>query len=186
MSKYTTTSTIECEIDGKMTMVTVSHPGVSDLRRQAIRRCLDAGCELVPDIDELPTWLHAIPSQAQTSLFTLKPELFKFYKLRVPQGATITSTDWTMLPQLQELRHLSISSTKLAPQDVVNMRCLEQLEILVLHTPVVNDKFCFSFPRMKCIRMIDVMGTSVTTVGVQALQDACPNAKIYSDCDMTN
>lgn len=178
-------STLSCEIDGKMIVVTVSHPAVPESRKQAIKQYLDTGCELVPNVDELPKWLHTVPAQAQASLLDLKPELFKFYKLHIPRDAAITSNHWTNLAQLQELRHLSVASTKLTPHDLANTRFLLQLEVLVLHSAVFNDEFCFAFPRMNSVRMIDIIGTAVSPSGVLSMQNACPNAKIYCDYDMT-
>lgn len=183
MENFATTS-LECEIDGVMTIFKFSHPVISMTRQVAIRRLLDMGCELVPDIVDLPAWLISTPPQVQASFLKLKPELFVYYKLRIPESATISRADWKTLASLIELRHLSISSNNLLPEDLLHIEALEQLEVLVLHSGVVDDSFCYAIPKLKQIRFIDVMGTSVTQAGLHRLKNVYPEAKIYSDREL--
>jgi hypothetical protein len=178
-----TCSTITYEANGTECFLSISHPSVSEERIAAIRRYLEAGCDLLVDLDHLPEWASHIPVEAQTAALKIRPELFQYYKLRVPRSVTLSRADWRNLPQLAELRHLSISCADLTPDDVVNVLSLNRLEILVLHSSAIDDSFCLVFPYMKQLRAVDVMGTQVTSSGVQALHDKCPNAKVYADCD---
>lgn len=183
MERNLTCSTIKYEAHGMEYSLSISHPGVSEVRTAAIRRYLEVGCDLTVELDHLPTWASHIPVEAQAAALKIRPELFQYYKLRVPRSVTLSTEDWGNLPQLTELRHLSISCTALSPDDVANAVSLNQLEILVLHSPAIDDSFCLAFPRMKQLRAIDVIGTPVTSFGVKSLHEKCPNARVYSDSD---
>lgn len=176
-----TNSTIEYEVNGTAHSLTVSHPAASEQRAATILRYLQVGCEMLVDLDHLPSWACKIPVEAQAAALNIKPELFQYYKLRVPGCVTFSDKDWPMLCHLAELRHLSISCAGVTPDDLANALHLEQLEILVLHSPAVSDSFCSSFPRLKQLRVIDVLGTPITKAGVRSLHEACPNARVYAD-----
>ena len=174
-------SSIEYTANGKPSSVSFSHPNVPDKRAAAIRGYLDAGCELLVDLDHLPAWAKDIPPEAQTAALDAKPELFQYVKLRVSRMVALSTEAWSRLPQLEELRSLSISSAILTPDDLAHALPLSHLETLVLHSPAVTDSFCGAFPRMDQLRSLDVIGTPVTAFGVKGLRKACPNARIYSD-----
>ena len=176
-------SVIEYTVNGTVRSLSVSHPSVSEERRGVVDRYRASGCELVVDLEKLPKWAGGLPGEAQAAALDCMPELFQYCKLRVPQSASLTHEDWRRLPHLAELRYLSVSSAVLTPADVANVVLLHELETLVLHGPSVDDTFCAAFPRVSQLLALDVLGTPITASGFRALRQACPNAKIYADCD---
>ena len=134
---------IECQIDGKHITFPFSHPKVSEARVNSIRRFLDMGCELVPDVEELPDWLKNVPSQFQRAVLETKPEVFNYYQLRIPAKVRLEDEDWAALVNISEIKHLSVSSEFLMPSNMFSLAYLEKLEILVIHTAAFDDSHCF-------------------------------------------
>ncbi|HEV2972021.1 MAG TPA: hypothetical protein VGY55_18755, partial [Pirellulales bacterium] len=76
-----------------------------------------------------------------------------------------------------ELRELASDA------DLVNLKCLNQLEFLDLSGSQVTDAGLANLKEMGQLLRVDVKGTKVTFAGVRDFQKALPNCDILFDCD---
>lgn len=172
---------VEITEGGEKKRFQVSHPVVPSFRTKAISILRQLGVELYPDVIELPSWLTKLPKFLQVPLLEQKPELFPFHKLYVPKNSVLTSQDWEFLAQLPEICHLSISSEHLAPSCFESIKHLKKLEVLVLHSASLDDRYCLELPELPELRLIDVIGTSITKKGLAHLEKLYPDARLISN-----
>jgi hypothetical protein len=179
--KAYTSSSFSIEKDGTDVVATIRHPKIPSSRKEAVDYLLANGCQLVPDVEDLPSWLVGLDAAIQRKIVEDHIELMNIYMLRIPSTATIASTGLRFLGELSELKHLLISHQSIAPEDLASLESLNKLGILTLMGSAFHDEHLSCLPRLPRIRMIDVQSTSATERGVRDLEERYPGVRIYSD-----
>ena len=159
--------------------VTIEHPLIDPLRKEAIDYFVANGCRFSGDPTRVPPWLAGLDVELQRLIVKEHLELMSLYNLHIPDNATIQSDSLEMLSALSDLKHLFVAVQTIRPEHMQFLGYLTELEVLILIGKGFSDDHVSNIPKLPHLRMIDIQTTATTSPAAQRLQHEFPSARIW-------
>lgn len=100
-------------------------------------------------------------------------------------NSEVTSVGLKHLSQLKQLRHLCLGDTEIDDSGIAQLTFLPNLEELELWHSSISDKSIAQLSKLNSLKRLNLCGTKVSIVGINRLQNAIPNCKIWWDANET-
>lgn len=164
---------------GETVTSAIEHPPCPPGREEVVHRLAALGCAIVPDTENVPSWLAVAPREIQQQVVERHLELTNIYKISVPATASIGPYDLDRLRHLPEVQHLSLSFQAILPDDLRLLSPLTGVQILILRGWCITDSHVEKLPDFPMLRMLDLQDTSVTSAALVTLRKRFRGATVY-------
>lgn len=93
----------------------------------------------------------------------------------------VTDDDFKHLRRFWNIRHLSLFDTRVTSDGIDSLSRLTTLETLILSNTSIDDRAIGSLSQLKNLTTLNVRGTNISTLGIDRLQVALPNCRLFHD-----